>query len=278
MAQGRSAAEATAENYYDSDDADNFYEKVWGGEDIHIGIYDSPDINIRDASHKTVALMASQLRSANELTRVIDLGAGYGGSARYLARTFGCNVACLNVSERQNDRNRLLNKAQGLDNKIDVLHASFERIPQPDSSFDLVWSQDAFLHSGKRRKVLEEVDRILKPGGELIFTDPMQADDCPPGVLQPVYDRLELDSIGSFAWYRQQLGQLGFREIGCTPMVEHLRSHYDGVGRELAARRTDLVSDISTDYLDRMLAGLKNWVHAADNGWLAWGILHFTKG
>ena len=277
MTQSRSTAETTAETYYDSDDADNFYEKIWGGEDIHIGIYDQPEISISDASHKTVALMASQLSNLGEQSKVIDLGAGYGGSARYLARSFGCKVTCLNVSERQNARNRMLNESQGLSDKIEVVHGSFEDIPEPAASMDLVWSQDAFLHSGQRRKVLEEITRILKPGGELIFTDPMQADDCPEGVLQPVYDRLELDTIGSFAWYREQLDDLGFSEVGCTPMVQHLRSHYDRVGQELASRRDDLASDISPDYLERMLTGLKNWVDAADNGWLAWGLLHFRQ-
>jgi SAM-dependent methyltransferase len=275
--KNRSAAEAVAETYYDSDDADNFYERVWGGEDIHIGIYDEPGISIRQASHKTVALMASRLENVDAATRVIDLGAGYGGSARYLARAFGCKVACLNVSERQNERNRMLNRTEGLADKVTVVHGSFEDIPERDASVDLVWSQDAFLHSGKRRKVLQEVARILKPGGELIFTDPMRADDCPDGVLQPVYDRLELDSIGSFAWYRAELGKLGFTEVGCTPMVSHLRSHYDRVGKELASRRKDLAGHISEEYLERMLTGLRNWVKAADKGWLAWGILHFRK-
>src|SRR5690606_36140771 len=31
----------TARDYYNSDDADNFYFHVWGGEDIHIGLYES---------------------------------------------------------------------------------------------------------------------------------------------------------------------------------------------------------------------------------------------
>lgn len=277
MAQSRSAAEFTAETYYDSDDADRFYEKVWGGEDIHIGIYSEAGTSIRSASHKTVELMAAQLTGIDESTRVIDLGAGYGGSARYLARTFGCTVTCLNLSERQNERNRMLNKEQGLDDRIEVVHGSFEDIPRPDGTMDLTWSQDAFLHSGQRQRVLEEIHRVLAPGGELIFTDPMQADDCPAGVLKPVYDRLELDSIGSFAWYRQQLQALGFDEIGCIPMVEHLRSHYDRVATELAMRQNDLLGEISPDYLERMLVGLKNWVDAADNGYLAWGILHFRK-
>jgi hypothetical protein len=27
-------------DYYDSEDAFNFYEEIWGGENIHIGLYD----------------------------------------------------------------------------------------------------------------------------------------------------------------------------------------------------------------------------------------------
>ncbi|MEX0942294.1 MAG: methyltransferase domain-containing protein [Pseudomonadales bacterium] len=277
MTPNKSSAESTAETYYDSDDADHFYETVWGGEDIHIGIYDEPGISIPDASHKTVEMMASSLENVTPDSKVIDLGAGYGGSARYLARRFGCHVTCLNVSERQNERNRMLNKKHGLQDKVSVQHGSFENIPEEDHTMDLVWSQDAFLHSGQRRKVLEEINRITRPGGELVFTDPMQADDCPPGVLQPVYDRLELDSLGSIRWYQEQLADLGFEEVKVTPMVEQLRNHYDNVGTELASRQNDLVGKISMDYLSRMLVGLKNWVDAADNGYLSWGILHFRK-
>lgn len=273
----RSAAETTAETYYDTDDADTFYETVWGGEDIHIGLYDTDGISIRDASHKTVELMASKLKNIDTSTRAMDLGAGYGGSARFLAKKFGCNVVCVNISERQNDRNRLLNKEHGLDDKVSVVHGSFEDIPAEDGSVDLIWSQDAFLHSGQRRRVLEEIDRVLAPGGELIFTDPMQADDCPAGVLQPVYDRLELDSLGSIGWYQEQLAGLGFVDLGCTPLVEQLRNHYNQVGTQLAANQNDYVGQISPEYMTRMLVGLKNWVDAADNGYLAWGILHFRK-
>lgn len=277
MAANRSAAEATAETYYDSTDADNFYEKVWGGEDIHIGLYDPPGISIRDASHKTVVRMAKQLKAIGKHTRAIDLGAGYGGSARYLAREFGCEITCLNLSERQNQRNRQMNEEQSLSDRITVQHGSFEAIPVPDQSMDIVWSQDAFLHSGHRRTVLEEIARVLDQEGELIFTDPMQADDCPDGVLQPVLDRLELDSLGSFAWYRAQLKELGFEEVACTSLVDALRTHYDTVGTTLASRQKELVRVISPAYLSRMLVGLKHWVDAADKGYLNWGILHFRK-
>ncbi|MGV9856058.1 methyltransferase domain-containing protein, partial [Streptomyces sp. NPDC003442] len=41
---------------------------------------------------------------------------------------------------------------------------SFESIPLPDDSVDVVWSQDAFLHSGNRARPLEEAAPWRKPG------------------------------------------------------------------------------------------------------------------
>ena len=50
-----------ARDYYNSDDADNFYFQVWGGEDIHIGLYENDDEPISIASERTVATMANQI-------------------------------------------------------------------------------------------------------------------------------------------------------------------------------------------------------------------------
>ena len=79
-----------ARDYYNSGDADNFYAEIWGGEDIHIGIYESGDEPIRDASRRTVERMASRLEGLGPESRVLDIGAGYGGPARFLAESYGC--------------------------------------------------------------------------------------------------------------------------------------------------------------------------------------------
>ena len=50
-------AEATARSYYDSEDADTFYSSVWGGEDIHVGLYRTDDEEIAPASRRTVEQM-----------------------------------------------------------------------------------------------------------------------------------------------------------------------------------------------------------------------------
>ncbi len=269
------AAVAVAEKYYDSEDADRFYSLIWGGEDIHVGLYEQETTSIRDASHRTLELMADLLGQVSPDAKVLDIGAGYGGAGRFLAERFGCHVTSLNLSEVQNEKNRELSKAAGLDDKVDVVHGNFESLPFDDDSFDVIWAQDAILHSGDREQVLKEVKRTLRSGGRFIFTDPMQADDCPEGVIAPVLERLHLNSLASKKFYREALAKLGFEEIKVLDLTEHLGRHYASVGRELASRRESLRGQISDEYVDRMLKGLDNWVNAERSGYLAWGILHF---
>ena len=277
MSTNYSQVVETARAYYNSDDADNFYFHVWGGEDIHIGLYETPDEAIRDASRRTVERMAGLVSGLGPDSRVLDMGAGYGGAARYLARTFGCKITALNLSETENDRDRQMNREQGLDHLIDVVDGSFEDVPAQDGSIDLVWSQDAILHSGHRDKVIAEAARVLRPGGDMVFTDPMQADDCPEGVLQPVLDRIHLSTLGSIAFYREQAAKHGLREVEVIAMTEQLITHYGRVRDVLEASRDDLGGKVSEPYIDRMITGLNHWVEAGRNGYLAWGILHFRK-
>ena len=148
---------AMAEEYYDSTPAVEFYKNVWGGEDIHIGLYRTNDEDIGEASQRTVVNMAQRLSPMETDTKVIDLGSGFGGTARFLASNFGCQVTCVNVSETQNALNREMNEEAGLSDQIDVIHGSFEEVPLPDEGYDIAWSQDAILHSSDRKAVLDEV-------------------------------------------------------------------------------------------------------------------------
>lgn len=266
----------TTRDYYDSSDADNFYFHVWGGEDIHVGIYTRTDEPIRDASHRTVERMLDAL-SLEAGSRVLDIGSGYGGSARVIARRYGCHVTALNLSPVQNARAREMNQAQGLADRIDVIDGSFEDLPLADNSYDVVWCQDSILHSARRRRVFSEVDRVLRPGGSFIFTDPMQQDDVDPELLAPVLARIHLPSMGSVSKFAAYAAELGWDTVGIERMPDAIVKHYGRVLAELTARRDALAELVSADYIDRMTTGLTHWVAAGEQGALDWGILHFRK-
>ncbi|WP_443742756.1 glycine/sarcosine N-methyltransferase [Streptomyces spirodelae] len=276
-------AVSTARSYYNSPDADTFYSSVWGGEDIHVGIYADAKEPIADASRRTVERMASGLGLTEE-SRVLDLGSGFGGSARYLADTFGCSVQALNLSEVENQRHKELNAVRGLTDRIEVVDGSFESVPFPDSSVDVVWSQDAFLHSGDRIRVLEEIRRVLKPGGRLVFTDPMAADGTDLGAIQPILDRIHLDDMGSPGFYKRELTRLGFTPTehedsreGFEDLREQLVRHYGRVLEETERQEAEgLASKVSSDYLSQMKRGLAHWVDGGQKNRLTWGIFRFT--
>lgn len=275
--QDYSQAVEVARDYYNSDDADTFYSVIWGGEDIHVGMYESEDEPIFDASRRTVAHMAGRVKGLGPDMRVLDIGAGYGGAARYLAQTYGCRVAALNLSEVENERNRKLSAEQGVDHLIEVVDASFENIPYSDETFDVIWSQDAILHSGDRLRVLQEAVRVMRPGGQLVFTDPMAADDCPQGVLAPILERIHLDSLGSPGWYIERLQELGLVDEGYEDHAQQLTNHYSRVLRELESREDELQGRVSAGYIERMKKGLRHWIEGGRNGYLAWGVFLFSR-
>lgn len=275
---GQDASESSrkAEVYYDSADADRFYFEIWGGEDIHVGLYESEDQPIRDASRRTVDHMLGVLGPLRSSDRVLDMGAGYGGAARVLADQAGARISCLNLSETQNARNRQL-CARGGYAGIEVVHGNFEHLPFEDGTFHAVWCQDAILHSGRRQRVIEEVARVLRPGGRFVFTDPMQKADAPREALQPIYDRIHLDSLASFDFYREAAASAGLEVVSMEDLTPQLTTHYGRVRAELESRRDALVSSISADYIDRMLTGLGHWVRAGEAGQLAWGVMLLRK-
>lgn len=274
-------ATETARNYYDSSDADTFYHTIWGGSDIHIGLYTSPSDSIATASQRTVSHMASLLDPITASTQFLDMGAGYGGAARYLAKTYGCKVTCLNLSEIENQRNREMTRESGLEGLVEVVEGSFEHVPCESSVFDVVWSQDAFLHSGNREAVVREVCRVIRDDGQVIFTDPMAVG--PPNAskhskaLAPILKRLNLESLGDYGAYQEVFAELSFSDANLEDLTEQMVMHYSRVLQELESREGELKGKVSDEYVKDMKVGLGHWIEGGKSGLLQWGVLQFHQ-
>ncbi len=269
-----------ARTYYNSHDADTFYRTIWGGSTINIGLYHSPREPIPTASHRTIDRMASLIAPIiTSATRVLDLGSGYGGAARYLAQTYGCTVCCVNLSEVENARNREMIRDEGLGRLVSVREGSFEDLGGlAEGGFDVVWSQDAFLHSGDRKAVVGGIDRVLvKRGGVVVFTDPMAAEGGDQRELGSILNRLDLESLGDVESYRQWFEEAEFVDVGFVDLSRDMEVHYGRVLRELEDREWELKGEISDEYVGNMKVGLKNWVEGVRSGRLCWGILQFRR-
>jgi sarcosine/dimethylglycine N-methyltransferase len=171
---------------------------------------------------------------------------------------------------------------KSVDRAMKALLAERPYLPQlfphlPDGLLDVVWSQDALLHSGNRAHVFAEVGRVLDKDGHFIFTDIMQSDTCSPDMMQPILDRINLESLGSLALYRQYAAQAGLEEVEWIDLSPHLNTHYTRVLQEVQDNYEDLRRVCSEDYLNRAQIGLRHWIDGGKGGDLVWGILHFRK-
>ena len=102
---------------------------------------------------------------------VLDIGAGLAGSARLLASAVGCRVDCIEMSPDYCTGAVLLNRLTGLEDRIEVHQGNALDLPFPDGSFDVVWMQNVGMNVADKRKLYEEISRVLKPGGRYAFQE-----------------------------------------------------------------------------------------------------------
>jgi cyclopropane fatty-acyl-phospholipid synthase-like methyltransferase len=107
-------------------------------------------------------------------SHLLEVGCGSGGPAIFLARTLGLTVTGVDINEAGIAAANAAAMSAGLTERAKFICLDGGgTFPFADQSFDAVQSIDAFNHIPDRRALLTELHRLLRPGGTMLYTDPV---------------------------------------------------------------------------------------------------------
>lgn len=181
----RTYGSGTVANEYDEWTEEGILEYYWG-EHIHLGYY-GPDVK-----YKYRPLNEAQYTFIDEMmkfggidpkvdgkAKVLDVGCGFGGTSRYLARALGpdSHVTAITLSPKQVERADELAIEQSTPNVKFMVEDALEMPSFPDNSFDIVWACESGEHMPDKKKYIDQMMRVLKPGGKFVMAVWCQRDN-----------------------------------------------------------------------------------------------------
>jgi sarcosine/dimethylglycine N-methyltransferase len=164
-------------------------------------------------------------------SRVLDVCAGLGGPARFLASRRGSAVVALELHAGRAAGAARLNRLVK-QTRVTVVRADATTLPFAESTFDACLSQEALLHIADKPAVLEECRRVLVRGGRLAFTDWVAFPSLGDRERQRLWEWMAATTVQTLDGYRVLLGRAGFTAVE----VEDL----SGEWRTIVRKRLDL--------------------------------------
>lgn len=264
-----SSTYAVVQNTYDDAQAAQFYQIVMGdgGGQLHYGMYKTGNETFLEAANNSIDYLVDlllhcggiDLRAASQL-RILDSGSGNGGSSHRLAQLFpAISLTCVNICAEQNLLNRKLAASLGLGPGRIAIHAgSYDDLPTTwTDTFDVVWSQDAYLHAPNRDNVLRENFRVLKRNGCVVMSDIMASPFAFDSQLQIVKARLHLDDLATVGEWIDTAKRVGFKVVATRDLTSHLKQNYVQMAERGISERQRM-EKCSDDFIEKYVKSLNN--------------------
>ncbi len=191
--------------------------------------------------------VVKELRPYNP-RRILDVATGTGDLALLLAKSFPeARVVGVDIAQAMLDRGQEKVKEQGLTERVKLQRGDSEKLPFSDRQFDAVTVAFGVRNFENLRKGLQEMKRVLKPGGHVAILEFSHPRAFPIRTLYWVYARHLLPRIGKWlsrheAAYRylpesvevfpdgddflRVLEEVGFRTMRWIPLTGGIASIY----------------------------------------------------
>merc|ERR1712004_118461 len=206
---------------------------------------------------------------------VLDIGAGIGGSAFYMAEKHDVTVLAMDLSAN------MINIGLERANEIGDLRVQFEisdatKREYGQASFDVVYSRDTILHIEDKKSLFASFYRWLKPGGKLLISDYC----CGEGELSPEYKEYVKGRgyhVVPVKTYGKILESVGFSNVRAEDKNDLFTSVLQRELKRTEEIKDDFINEFSQADYDAIVDGWKEKLVRVGQGDQRWGLFYAEK-
>lgn len=186
--------------------------------------------------------------------KVLDIGCGIGGPARYAAETFSAHVTGIDLTPSYKEIAEALSHAVGLCDETTFITGSATDMPFDDAQFDAAYTMHVGMNIANKSALYSETARVLKAGATFGVYDTL-CTNPDTSLAYPLPWAKDIDSsfLLSLDELSDHLNQAGFeilstenRKDFAIDRLTHLKQSGDN---KLGAALDNLLSQITSDML-----------------------------
>ena len=187
-------------------------------EDITQAVLSAHDQDHYGGTEAVDRLMAQAAITAQD--HVLDVCAGMGGPARYIAWKTGCQVTGLDLTASRVIGAQALTAAAHLTEQVRFVHGNALEMPFDPAQFTCIISQEAFAHIPNKRQLIGQCERALAPGGRMVFSDIMSHQPLGRPDAQKLFDGMRFSEIATLGDYQQWFADAGMQWVQSIDLSE----------------------------------------------------------
>jgi ubiquinone/menaquinone biosynthesis C-methylase UbiE len=142
--------------------------------------------------------------------RVLDIGCGLGGPARFIAGRYGCHVTGVDLTRDYVEAGNVLCGWLGLSDRVELRQGDALSLPFQDTRFDAAYMIHVGMNIGDKRALFDEAARVLRKGAHFGVFDVMRMADGELPHPLPWATTAISNAIAQPSQYRAALRSAGF--------------------------------------------------------------------
>jgi tocopherol O-methyltransferase len=255
-----------------------FYRFLWGPH-IHHGYWKDSE-SPGQAQVKLIERLAARLE-IEPGHRVLDIGSGPGGSACWLARTFGCSVLGLTLSAVQADAANRRALDERVSNLVRFQVHDANTLDLLPETFDRLWVIECSEHIHDKRAFFNSCARLLNSGGRLGLCVWLKGSRIGAEHEELVREICRAMLCPSLLTMEEQLSVLalaGFDRIGCEDITAHVLPTWSHCIRLAKDPLIRLILRRKLGRLRRFVNSFELMERGYREGAMAYGMITAAKG